>query len=221
MGIDHSQDLKFESCSERLIFRALEENDDDKKFVFAINNDPLVQVMSSMALFKPSNMAAFDKFVEFGKKALLVAIACLPPFVKDENGDDTEVRVAPADVKTDESRRATTPIGFVVIMSRGDALAHHRCGQLGISILAPFTGKGYGGEMINWVLDWSFRKANLHRVELGTWSVNHNAIKLYRSIGFVQEGREREAFVLDRKWVDVLKFSMLEGEWEKLRGISS
>ena len=224
MGVDHSPDLKTAFSSERLIFRALEDNDGDKKFVFDMNNDALVQTMSNLTVLKPKSAAGFQKFMDFAQGCPIMAIACLPPFVRDDDGADTETRMSPPDVVSQEDKARATPIGFVSIMAaRGntETTGHHRCGQLGISILRPFTGKGYGGEMINWVLDWSFRRANLHRVELGTWSVNHNAIKLYRSLGFVEEGRDREALMLDRKWVDLVRFSMLEHEWEKLRRISS
>jgi RimJ/RimL family protein N-acetyltransferase len=215
MGVDHPADLINAYRSDRLIYRAIEDNEADKKFVFENNNDPVLQYMSSPRILKPESNAGFEQFLSFGKDCLVNAIACLPPLLKEGE----EARMAPTDVKTADLARAT-PIGFVCITG-SKTMAHHRGGMLGISILSPFTAKGYGGEMINWALDWSFRRANLHRVELGTWSCNHNAIKLYRSLGFVEEGRAREALILDRKFVDIINFSMLEGEWEKLRGISN
>jgi RimJ/RimL family protein N-acetyltransferase len=102
----------------------------------------------------------------------------------------------------------------------GQETSHHRNLTLGISLAPGFRGKGYGGEAINWGLDWAFRYAGVHRVGLSTFSYNENAIKLYRKLGFVEEGREREAIYHLRAWHDVLSFSMLEQEWEKLRELS-
>ncbi|KAH8910974.1 acyl-CoA N-acyltransferase [Coniochaeta sp. PMI_546] len=222
MGVTHPDDLRFAFRSERLVFRALEDNEADKKFIFDINNDPIATAMGSMVVLKPVDMGKFEKFMEYAKSCHLMAVACLPPLVKDDDGKDTEARLAPRDVTTDQLKD-TTPIGFVTITRRGspENAAPHRCGGLGITLMERFTGQGYGGEMINWILDWAFRRLNLHRVELGTWGNNANAIKLYRSLGFVEEGRDREALLFERKWVDILRFSMLEGEWEKLRGITS
>ncbi|OIW28879.1 acyl-CoA N-acyltransferase [Coniochaeta ligniaria NRRL 30616] len=222
MGVEHPDDLRFAFRSERLVFRALEDNDDDKKFIFDLNNDPISAGMGSLAVLKPASMAEFEKATEAAKTCRLFVVACLPPFVKDADGKDTETRMAPRNVTTGRLRDAT-PIGFVAVWPGGklEIFGQHRCGSLSVGLLTPFTGKKYGGDVINWTLDWAFRRANLHRVELAVMGINANAIKLYRSLGFVEEGRDREAAVFDRKWVDLIRFGMLEGEWEKLRGITS
>jgi len=207
--------IRFAYRTERLVFRALDDNDTDKNFVFEIGNDPIVTAMSSMILLRPAPASNFEKFADFAKSCQLMAIACLPPLAKGSELPDS--RVSPRDVTTAQLKD-TTPIGYVCVM--GD-LSRHRRGTLGISILEPFTGKGYGREMLNWALDWGFASANLHRMELQTWSNNENALKLYRSLGFVEEGVDRETMVFDRKFIDLIRFGMLEGEWEKLRGISS
>lgn len=224
MGPQHPDDLRFAFRSERLVFRALEDNDVDKQFIFECNNDPIVTAMSGLNLVKPESMAGFEKFMAFHKTCSHAVIACLPPLLKDADGkeDAAGTRMAPRDVGTAQLKD-TVPIGFVQLGMHGSpgAADHHRCANLGIAILSPFQGKGYGGEMINWMLDWAFRRQNLHRVELGCWSYNANAVKLYRSLGFVEEGRSREAVLHDRKWWDIVHFGMLENEWEKLRGISN
>lgn len=222
MGVEHPDDLRFAFRSERLVFRAIEDNEADKKFVFDLNNDPITTAMGSLGVLKPVNMAKFDKFMEWAKTCHLMAIACLPPLVKDDDNKDNTRRISPRDVTTDQLKD-TTPIGIIAIMSKGSAetLSLHRGGSLGIALLQLFTGQGYGGEAIDWALDWAFRRLNLHRVDLQTWGNNANAIRLYRRLGFVEEGREREAMVFERRWVDIVMFGMLEGEWERLRGITA
>ncbi len=49
---------------------------------------------------------------------------------------------------------------------------------------------------------------------------NTNAIKTYEKAGFVLEGRQRQADWSNRRWNDVLLYSISETEWEALRGIS-
>lgn len=225
MGVEHPDDIRFAFRSERLVFRAIEDNEADRQFVFEMQNDPVCTAMGSMGVLRPESRASFEGFMTFAKSCPHVAVACLPPLLEAGGAADGKgeggARLSPRDVGTAQLKD-TTPIGFVIIMNfnKQEGVARHRNGMLGISILGPYTGKGYGGEMINWMLDWAFRRLNLHRVELGCWSVNTNAIKLYRSLGFVEEGREREALIVDRKWADVLRFGMLEHEWERLRGIS-
>ena len=79
----------------------------------------------------------------------------------------------------------------------------------------------FTGEAINWMLDWAFRYAGLHAVRLHVYSYNVGAVRLYERLGFVKEGSQREALFFDRGWHDVLSYSMLEREWEALRGLRS
>ena len=90
---------------------------------------------------------------------------------------------------------------------------------MSIALAEPFRGMGYGGEAINWALDWAFRAANLHRIGIVAFSYNVDALKLYRKLGFVDEGCDRQALYRNRAWYDAVRLSMLEDEWEKLRGI--
>ena len=85
---------------------------------------------------------------------------------------------------------------------------------------APYQNKGYGAEAINWALDWAFRFGGFHRVEISTVSYNERAMHRYTRLGFVEEGRRREAYWYDRKWYDVVSYSMLEGEWTALRELA-
>ncbi|KAH8878710.1 acyl-CoA N-acyltransferase, partial [Thozetella sp. PMI_491] len=95
----------------------------------------------------------------------------------------------------------------------------HRNMSLAITIAAPYRNKGYGGEAINWALDWAFRFAGMHSVSLWTVEYNTRGRHLYEKVGFTLEGRFREDHYHDRRWWDVLLYSMLESEWEVLRGL--
>lgn len=79
------------------------------------------------------------------------------------------------------------------------------------------SNKGYGSEAINWVLDWAFKYANVHKVEIGAVSYNDRAAHLYEKLGFKPEGRRRHVVFVNRQWYDIIEFGMLEDEWEALR----
>lgn len=74
-------------------------------------------------------------------------------------------------------------------------------------------GKGLGTEAILLVLQYAFETLGLHRVELGVRADNEVAIRCYRKIGFVEEGRHREGTWRDGEWVDGIWMSILDREF--------
>ncbi|CAJ2505214.1 Uu.00g126080.m01.CDS01 [Anthostomella pinea] len=96
---------------------------------------------------------------------------------------------------------------------------HHRSTEIGIGIIKAWQGQGYGGEAIDWVLDWAFEKAGMHRVEVNVMEYNERAVHLYRSMGFIEEGSSRKAWWHAGRWWDEVRFAMLEEVWKKLRKI--
>ena len=79
--------------------------------------------------------------------------------------------------------------------------------------------QGYGAEAISWAVDWAFKFANVHKVEISTSSYNERASHLYQKLGFSLEGRKREVIYVNRKYYDEIEFGMLESEWKRLRGL--
>jgi len=149
-----------------------------------------------------------EDFIKLIQDALLGVIICLPP--------SPEGLFSSASGKEPK----TVPIGHLgIFYTQTPGREHHRCAMLGISLADGFRSKGYGGEAINWALDWAFLHAGLHRVSLCAFSFNLNALKLYKKLGFVEEGREREALYHLHAWHDLVMFGMLEHEWEALSGI--
>ncbi|KAL1873441.1 hypothetical protein VTK73DRAFT_986 [Phialemonium thermophilum] len=215
--VPYPDELKYSFRTERLVLRALEDTEVDRNFVFEFMNDPVTVAIGSPFLLQPVSSGDFGSFKEFAKSTHMLSVACLPPFIKDENGQDTDKRVPPRDVTTLQARDLS-PIGIVTIMGKSDDPRHRRA-SLGIGLLERFTGRGYGGEMIDWALDWAFQWKNMHRISLLVFGNNVNALKLYRKMGFVEEGTDREGMIYNNEWIDMIRFSMLEQEWQKLRGL--
>jgi RimJ/RimL family protein N-acetyltransferase len=90
---------------------------------------------------------------------------------------------------------------------------HHRTMEIALDILPAYQGKGYGSEAVNWALEFGFRRAGLHSVRLRAFGWNKGAIRLYERLGFVMEGREREAVWYEGEWWDSVTLGMLEDEW--------
>lgn len=199
--------------SERLVYRAVEDCDSDKEFLQnGILNDPTIQTMSTSRIKRPKSLKTAEDFVKMIQDSLLGVIICLPP--------PPETSTPVTNSPTPKPKPKPVPIGHMsVFYTLPPGSEQNRCAMLGLSLAEGFRGKGYGGEAINWALDWAFQHAGLHRVSICAFSYNVNALKLYRKLGFVDEGREREAVYHQRSWHDLVILGMLEDEWEVLRGI--
>jgi RimJ/RimL family protein N-acetyltransferase len=93
----------------------------------------------------------------------------------------------------------------------GSALFHITIGE------RDAWGHGYGGEATRLMVDHAFAGLGLHRVALSVFAFNERAIRAYERVGFVHEGRSREAIWRDGRWWDELHMSVLEPEWRERR----
>jgi len=105
------------------------------------------------------------------------------------------------------------PIGSLYLTAPKPGEEHHRNSYISIDIIAPYQGQGYGSEAIEWVLDWGFRIAGLHRIGIENFSYNQGAKRLYERLGFTFEGSKRECLWFNGGWHDYMSFSILEQEW--------
>ena len=93
----------------------------------------------------------------------------------------------------------------------GSALFHITIGE------RDCWGRGYGTEATALMLEHAFGTLGLHRVALAVFAFNERAIRAYRRVGFVVEGRSREAIWRDGRFCDEIQMSILEPEWRALR----
>ena len=95
----------------------------------------------------------------------------------------------------------------------GSALFHITIGE------KDAWGHGFGTEATRLMIDHAFRSLGLHRVGLTVFAFNERAIRSYRSVGFVAEGRAREAIWREGRWWDEISMSILKGDWQALHGV--
>ncbi|KAI0465519.1 acyl-CoA N-acyltransferase [Xylaria cf. heliscus] len=181
--------------SERLTYRAIEDNEADKSFIFTHLSDPVTHALANPAIHRPLTRKISDeKTVARLRDAMLAVMICV----------------------TGDSPASPEPIGCCWIV---EAQPYQRRGSLGIWISTAHQNKGYGFEAVNWAMDWAFKWGGLHSLVLGASLYNERAVAVYKKAGFKQEGVSREAVYRDRKWLDTVQLAILEQEWEELRGI--
>jgi RimJ/RimL family protein N-acetyltransferase len=93
----------------------------------------------------------------------------------------------------------------------GSALFHITIGE------KDCWGRGFGTEATRLMVDHAFGALGLHRVGLAVFAFNERAIRSYRRVGFVEEGRSREAIWRDGSFWDEIQMSILEREWRASR----
>lgn len=105
-------------------------------------------------------------------------------------------------------------LGEIVL---NDVDEHSRNANLRLALRPGQRGRGFGGEAISLVLAHAFAEPpsglGLHRVSLDVLSINPRARMLYESLGFVEEGRLREAHRDGDYWCDAIVMGILEDDY--------
>jgi len=180
--------------SKHLLYRLPEAGDSD--FFLAIQTDPVAFRNSNPQLARPQSTPDAQEHRKAYEEALLGVVICLP---------------AP------DTSSQPVPIGCIHLAPLSPKRAHHRCSNIGVNILQPYQGQGYGSEAINWILDWAFETAGLHRVGIECFEYNYGARKLYERLGFKVEGVLREKWWHAGRFWDDIQLGMLDRDWKELR----
>jgi RimJ/RimL family protein N-acetyltransferase len=166
-------------------FRRPEPRDVEALFVF--KNDPVIAALLTRST-RIYSKADLEKWVEFHRDAADEALFMV----------------------TDSADR---PIGHVGLY-KIDQQTHSA--EFAILIGAPRAlGRGFGRTSARFAIDHGFDELGLHRIYLDVLATNERAIRLYRSLGFVEEGRLREAQIREGNYVDVLVMGLLSTEYRR------
>ena len=87
-------------------------------------------------------------------------------------------------------------------------------------MVAAQRRNGYASEMFDYMLRNLIDQCGLHRVGLVTLASNAPSLALYRKLGFVEEGRERQAIFRDGQYHDLIAMGLLAAEWRKHKSIA-
>jgi len=109
-------------------------------------------------------------------------------------------------------------VGFAILQGCRNP---HRSIELKRMVLRPDAqGQGIGRDCIRWLAQVAFRDLNAHRFWLDVKALNVRAQALYRSEGFVEEGRLRESVRTADGYDSLIVMSMLAQE-HAARGAAS
>lgn len=179
--------------SERLLYRAIEDNEKDEEFFLKLCTDPQVMFMAAPIPSKPLGKTAVKELrKEFEKETLLVVFICKRPESADKEAE---------------------PIGMVAL--KDSKMVYNRNSELGVMLVQEHQGKGYGPEAISWILDYGFTTLGLHRIDLVTYEMNERAQKAYIGMGWVVEGRKRQALWKAGHFWDIIIMGILAEEWKE------
>lgn len=85
---------------------------------------------------------------------------------------------------------------------------NHRA-EIGYTLLPDYWGNGYMQEAMTVLLDFGFRKLNLHSIEANINPDNENSRKLLLKLGFKKEAYFRENYYFNGKYLDSEIYSLL------------
>lgn len=87
-------------------------------------------------------------------------------------------------------------------------------GEVGIGIGDhDYLGRGYGREAMTLLVDYGFRMHNLRKIWLETHGSNERAIRSYRAVGFVEEGRQREHVWSGGRYEDLVLMALFRDDF--------
>lgn len=89
-----------------------------------------------------------------------------------------------------------------------------RRAELGYWIHPDYQQQGYGTEAVELLVGYGFEQLGLHRAAARTFADNEPSKRLLEAVGFTQEGVERDGAFVDGAYADVLRYSLLESEYE-------
>ncbi|KAH9998015.1 acyl-CoA N-acyltransferase [Russula vinacea] len=93
-----------------------------------------------------------------------------------------------------------------------------RDAAVGIALKARYRGRGFGTELMHWLITYSFHELGLRRISLTVLEDNIPAVRMYKKIGFIDEGRRREGGRSNGQPRIFICMGIVREEWDVQRG---
>ena len=91
----------------------------------------------------------------------------------------------------------------------------NRKAEISLFITPEYQGKGHGKQALLMLMKFAFKKMNMYRLEAEVIDNNDRAKSLVEKLGFVLEGRLRDAKYNDGNYYDILRYGMLISEYDE------
>lgn len=88
-----------------------------------------------------------------------------------------------------------------------------RVAEIGIWIAPEHHRNGYGTEASELITDYGFNELNLHRIMVRAYEGNEGSNKIWKRLGFQQEGKFRSHAYINGEFHDVMLYGVIEDEW--------
>lgn len=107
-------------------------------------------------------------------------------------------------------------VGFVELVTYPNAPRHRHVGVVNlIAVREDQQGHGVGRRLMAAVVDLADNWLQIARLELFVWTTNHNAVRLYKSLDFEQEGTLRDYVFFDGGYLDAHLMARFRPGWGK------
>jgi len=82
-------------------------------------------------------------------------------------------------------------------------------GEFGVSVLKEYWGNGIGEALILYLIEWSKASSIIRKINLRVRTDNTQAIKLYKKLGFLEEGIIKRDMLINGEFHDTLAMGLL------------
>ena len=173
-----------------------------------------------LRLPRKTDAAACVAAIEESRKEL-IRFTVGPPLIKSLRDEEAFIE------RCIQRRKKKTDYLFGIF----DAKDKSYLGNIGLHCVSPFnrsseigywirtgrSGFGLATASAALVVRFGFEELKLHKIVLRAIVDNLASIRVAEKIGFVREGIQRHELRLERGWVDLQCFSLIEFEYRKLK----
>ena len=90
---------------------------------------------------------------------------------------------------------------------------------VGYEIAPAHQRRGYVKEALEAVITWGFREMQLNRIDAQVHPDNTASLALLEALGFLQEGRQREAGYWAGRHHDLLQYALFKAQWSTANAV--
>lgn len=165
---------------------------EDLPFLERLRNDP--DVRHGMTFSDPENAEALESWFEDHVSDTDEGAQ----FVVCPAGDDGE----PSDPE---------PVGLVSLFDVARPADH---GEIAYYVAPEHRANGYATAAAALLVEYAFDELRLHKVVARALETNAASRTVLERVGFTREERQREEMLVDGERLDVVRYAVLEGEWD-------
>ncbi len=140
-----------------------------------------------------NNVCGETDFLTFGKGEMNWTLEEEQKFIKEHNEADNK-QIIIAEVQGH--------IVGITGFTGGKTKRIQHVGEFGISVLRKFWNQGIGKALVENLIEWAGKSGVIRKINLRVRVDNERAIKLYKSLGFSNEGLISRQFLINNKFYD-------------------